>query len=643
VISSLLADYGPSTGSRPGAWSNPNLVTADGYHPMSQFAGSVLNCVWSYKNGNNYAVRRATNDLSTGIFQSWTGAASPCETSATEKANPVYAGLGCSVWQEMVSGKWTIRGAVRGDTVTFVSTDSGSYHPHAVAESSAISPSIDQVRVHLLWTEGVTFEVDSGVTDTGESRYKCESLDVSHAGSDATKTNNGSKFLRKAASDSIFCVYSDLDSAVMYARSADGDSWQREVMLTHREYPAIAEDSSGKRWVVVHKGIQQNATQSQEAYYRNGSSWTAPQTLYTSQQNGTLGPAGLAGSSYTTSGIAYAAFLSTLGPSKSVILAKFNGSTVATYTVATGMNLGDPTLAVEPYTQDSDHVHVSWVDNGAIKYQMDTDGRSGSIAAKWTSSVTLANGQTNSKHPCIAADRDQIVVAWAQGDTTDIYCRKRSTDSAYNNWESAVNLSNTAGKFSDWPTIAMGDTVIVAWEERRSTTDYDILVSIDFADTLNIADNSTKSSYPHVLFQNKTSGDTTIPYLHTIWSETPEANYYEVGYNKLNLKQSGEGQQSAGPAPLPRKPSLSACRPNPFRDRTQISYQLPSAGNVSLRVYDVTGRTVRTLQDGFQKPGAYSVNWDSKDSRGRLVPHGVYFYRLDTPGFREVKKAVVAR
>jgi flagellar hook assembly protein FlgD len=64
---------------------------------------------------------------------------------------------------------------------------------------------------------------------------------------------------------------------------------------------------------------------------------------------------------------------------------------------------------------------------------------------------------------------------------------------------------------------------------------------------------------------------------------------------------------------------------------------------VRLVVYDVTGRTVRTLRDGFQKPGSYSVNWDSRDSRGRMVPHGVYFYRLDTPGFRDVKKAVVAR
>jgi len=302
-------------------------------------------------------------------------------------------------------------------------------------------------------------------------------------------------------------------------------------------------------------------------------------------------------------------------------------------------------LTVEPYLADSDRVHVSWEDGGLIKYCMDTDGRSSSIASNWTQTIVLSDAQATSQHPCISADRDQIVAAWAQGIPGDIYSSKRSTDSAYNNWEAAVNLSNTAQDPSDWPVIAMGDTVVVAWQELRTGgSDFDILASIDFGDTLNIADNATFSTYPHVLFQNKASGDTAIPYLHTIWSECPPANYYEVGYNKLNLKQAtGEGQQSAGTPPIPVKPSLSACRPNPFRDRTQISYALPAAGNISLRVYDVTGRTVRTLQSGFQKAGSYSVTWDSKDSRGRQVARGVYFYRLDTPGFRSVKKAVVAR
>jgi hypothetical protein len=83
--------------------------------------------------------------------------------------------------------------------------------------------------------------------------------------------------------------------------------------------------------------------------------------------------------------------------------------------------------------------------------------------------------------------------------------------------------------------------------------------------------------------------------------------------------------------------------PNPFTDNVRISYALAAAGNVSLQVRDVAGRTVRTLVNGLQKPGAYSVSWDARDSHGKQVPYGVYFYRLDTPGFRSVKKAVVTR
>ena len=275
---------------------------------------------------------------------------------------------------------------------------------------------------------------------------------------------------------------------------------------------------------------------------------------------------------------------------------------------------------------------------------MDTDGRSTSIASNWTSTYDLTGRGVVAQHPYINSDHDQIVVAWAQGATTDIYSRKRLTSSAYDNWDAAVDLSNTAQNASDWPVIAMGDTVIVAWEETRSQNDHDILACINFGDTLNVADNATVSGYPHVLFYNKASGDTAIPYLHTVWSETPEANYYEVGYNKLNLKQaSGGGQQSASSVPIPLKPSLASCSPNPFRSHTQISYALPTAGNVSLQVYDASGRTVRTLASGFQRAGSYSVSWDARDSRGKQVPYGVYFYRLDAPGFRSVKKAVVTR
>jgi hypothetical protein len=633
-------DYDPGDWDLPDeTWQDTTVASAGTRHPMSVLQGDSIRVIWARDSASVHTVFTKSCPVANGILTGWTSPANQGFWSDSVKTNPVVAGSGVSIWQEMVGGDWAIRGSVRGDTVTMVTSNDGAYHPHAIAESSGTGPSVNSISVKLLYTEGTVFEVDSGVYDTGVTKYVVKEYPVSNAATSATQYNNGCKLLNKAGTDSMLAVYEDTDGSVVYAWSADGDSWQREVVVQDREWPAIAEDSSGKRWVVVHKVNQLANNVSQEAYYRDSTAWTGPQTLYTSQQNRPLGPASLAGASDTATGIAYAAFLADLGFNKAIVLAKFDGVSVSTFTVALGMKLADPALAVEPYSSDSDRIHVTWGDNGVVKYRMDTDGRGQSIASNWTSTINLSSTMVASGNPCIAADRNQVVAAWAQGDTTDIYCRKRSTDSAYNNWESAANLSNTAGRFSVAPTIAMGDTVVVAWEERRSDTDYDVLACIDFGDTINIADDSTKSSYPHVVFQKSD----TIPYVSTIWTDEPLSGYFEVRCNKLNLKQSGDGQQGAGKVPVRLRPSLSACRPNPFRDRTQIAYSLPSAGNVSLRVYDVTGRTVRTLASGYKKPGAYSVNWDSRDSRGRMVPHGVYFYRLDTPGFRDVKKAVVAR
>jgi hypothetical protein len=604
--------------------------------------GSVLNCAYTAKSGSDYSIQRSTNDLGGGMFSNWVAMTAPSAGSNVEKSNPVYSGVGCSVWQQKdANGKWIIKGYVRGEETTLVANDTDAYHPHAVAESSASSPSVDRIRIHLLHTAGVTFEVDSAVFDTGETRYSTFDFDVSNAGSDATRANNGSKLMRTEDDDSLHAVYQDADGTVMYAYSAAGDSWRREVLATERSYPAIAADSTGKHWVVA-RTADGTLPAAQYLYYQSGGSW-ASQSLYSGMN--LLGPASLAGASSTTTGFAYAAFKVTGMFSQYIVLSKYNGAAVAACTVATGANLGDPSVAVEAYKTDSDHVHVTWEDAGVVKYRMDTDGRGSGIANNWTAVVSLSDVQATSHHPVINADRDQIVAAWAQGATADIYYRKRSTASAYDAWDSAVNLSNTANDASDWPTVAMGDTVVVAWQEARTGgADYDIMASVNFGDTLNVADNATVSGYPHVLFYNKASGDTAIPYLLSVWSEEPSASYYEVGFNKLNLKQaSGEGQQSASSTPIPTKPSLAACRPNPFRDRTQINYALPTGGNVSLRVYDATGRTVRTLASGHQKAGSYSVTWDSRDNRGRQVPRGVYFYRLDTPGFRSVKKAVVAR
>ncbi len=89
---------------------------------------------------------------------------------------------------------------------------------------------------------------------------------------------------------------------------------------------------------------------------------------------------------------------------------------------------------------------------------------------------------------------------------------------------------------------------------------------------------------------------------------------------------------------IPVSFALSQNYPNPFNPITVINYQLPTASNVTLRVYDVLGRTVVTLVTGKQEAGYYSV-----DFNGANLPSGVYFYRLTAQGANIVKKMLLEK
>ena len=86
--------------------------------------------------------------------------------------------------------------------------------------------------------------------------------------------------------------------------------------------------------------------------------------------------------------------------------------------------------------------------------------------------------------------------------------------------------------------------------------------------------------------------------------------------------------------------------PNPFNPSTKISYNVDASGMVTLKVYDIMGRLVRTLVDGHRSSGnlgGYSVVWDGKDSQGQQVSAGLYIYSLQTPGGNMTKKMVLMK
>ncbi|MEW6510571.1 MAG: alpha-amylase family glycosyl hydrolase [Bacteroidota bacterium] len=83
---------------------------------------------------------------------------------------------------------------------------------------------------------------------------------------------------------------------------------------------------------------------------------------------------------------------------------------------------------------------------------------------------------------------------------------------------------------------------------------------------------------------------------------------------------------------LPGSPVLEQNYPNPFNPTTTIQYVVPSAGEVSLKVFDLMGREVATLVEGHSSSGRFTVAWDARTDGGRAVASGIYFYRLRAPG-----------
>jgi hypothetical protein len=86
--------------------------------------------------------------------------------------------------------------------------------------------------------------------------------------------------------------------------------------------------------------------------------------------------------------------------------------------------------------------------------------------------------------------------------------------------------------------------------------------------------------------------------------------------------------------------ALEAGRPNPFRRSTELGFWMGEAGAARLTVHDVSGRHLATVADGTFPVGRQTIAWDGRDDRGRALPAGVYFYRLDAAGRSETRKIV---
>ena len=133
------------------------------------------------------------------------------------------------------------------------------------------------------------------------------------------------------------------------------------------------------------------------------------------------------------------------------------------------------------------------------------------------------------------------------------------------------------------------------------------------------------------------TGDRAI----TLFKEAYGENYAPMGVGQViqvsksmtKVKESDDGELH-----IPNGFELDQNYPNPFNPTTRISYSIPIATVVTLRIYDITGRGIATLVNDFQPTGTYSYDFNA-----RSIPSGLYFYELKAGIFNSTKKMLVIR
>lgn len=206
------------------------------------------------------------------------------------------------------------------------------------------------------------------------------------------------------------------------------------------------------------------------------------------------------------------------------------------------------------------------------------------------------------------------------------------------------------------PAFASTNDVFLVFDliDANAGTDYITGVNLWTGNISIIEDNGTSIGFPEyspddsrIVFQRIVDSDKTL---------------WQIAVDSTKILSSGPAEQWVVQGSLPTwfsiatvvdvdeqeqlQPdifSLSQNYPNPFNPSTVIEYSLSQRSHVQLSLYNVLGQKVRTLVDGEQAVGTHTILWDGRDSAGRFVSSGVYFYRIESDSSVDTKKMVLLK
>jgi hypothetical protein len=297
-----------------------------------------------------------------------------------------------------------------------------------------------------------------------------------------------------------------------------------------------------------------------------------------------------------------------------------------------GMGGTDPTVTIPC-------IGISQADGNAIKAQLGA-GVNVSMMLDALAKAGMDNASRVLMYSPNPYASGSSVSHWDVSLSPDALMEPNSTASEHNTVDMTHGLLADIGWF---PEI-----VPVALEEFTADGSADgILVRWRFADLTDVGtitlERSSAAEGPWSPIHTELSADGPTTTALDTSAQPGETYYYHLRITDRSGQPSVLGMISAQRLTEALRVSLAAPSPNPMTSGTTVNYRIGSAGHVKLVITDVSGRTVRTLENGAMIAGQHMSQWDGRNDRGQQVSAGVYFIRLNTNSGVRTQRVTIVR
>jgi len=186
--------------------------------------------------------------------------------------------------------------------------------------------------------------------------------------------------------------------------------------------------------------------------------------------------------------------------------------------------------------------------------------------------------------------------------------------------------------------VVAGELTLSFSGDPGDVTVHTTALTSDYLLAQNVQDNRIRAAFAGA--ESRTGAGTILEVMFDA-SDADVLNSLQL--ERVVLNEGGIPVCISQDAETPKAYRLHPNYPNPFNAETTIAYDVAEPRQVRLAVYTLTGQLVRTLVDGEQPAGSYSVTWDGRDGTGRDVASGVYVCRLEARGHRTTRKMLLVR